>query len=147
MEGSHWQILRSEFSYHPPSFLLSLASHTSDRESNHSLCLLVIKNIFAWYFQKVFLIQRTICLLRAERSEGACAEHSEAPSTVAHGTRDEPARPDPARLWRSLTAYISGSIEYRDLKYWHNIDSSLKIVQSNLKHIFDSFEIMCFSES
>ena len=34
----------------------------------------------------------------------------------------------PTRPWRSLTAYFSESIKDRDVKFWHNLDSSLQFV-------------------
>ena len=43
-------------------------------------------------------------------------EPREAPSTVLYGTLDKPT--DSSRPWRSLTAYISESIQDRDVKFW-----------------------------
>ena len=58
-------------------------------------------------------------------------------------TRLDPTRPDPARLWRPLTAYKD-----KDVKFWHSVDSSLKIVLSAFEiDILDSLEIMRYSES
>ena len=36
------------------------------------------------------------------------------------------ARPDQAWPWRSLTAYLSETIIDRDVKFWHNLHSSLQ---------------------
>ena len=50
----------------------------------------------------------------------------------------------PACLWRSLTAHIWEGIKNRDVKFWHNLDSNLKIMLSKFGiDIFDSLETMC----
>ena len=46
---------------------------------------------------------------------------------------------DPARPWRSLTAYISDSIIDTDVKFRHNFNSSLKIVLSKFGKLFAFF--------
>ena len=54
----------------------------------------------------------------------------------------------PTRPWRYLTTYILEIVKDRDVKYWHNVDSSLKIVLLKFEiDIFDSLKIMHFSES
>ena len=51
-------------------------------------------------------------------------------------------RPDPARPWRFLTAYFSESIKDMDVKFWHNLHSSLKFVISKFEvDIFDITDI------
>ena len=47
----------------------------------------------------------------------------QAPFTVTCGSWNESVRP-----WRNSTAYISESIIYIDVKFWHAPDSSFKIV-------------------
>ena len=60
-----------------------------------------------------------------------------------YGTWNESAETDP-----NLTAYISGSIEEKDVKVWQNIESSLRNVLSKFEiDIFDSLEIMRFPKS
>ena len=52
-------------------------------------------------------------------------------------------RPGPARPWRSqLTVCFSESIEDRDVKFWHNLCSSLQFML--WIDIFDSLETLCF---
>lgn len=50
-----------------------------------------------------------------------------------YANSDDPT--DPIRLY--LNAYISESIEDGDMKFWYNIDSSLKIVLSKFEMIVD----------
>ena len=38
---------------------------------------------------------------------------------------NEPARPELARPWRSLTTYVSETIKDSDMKFYHNLDISL----------------------
>ena len=57
-------------------------------------------------------------------------------------------RPDPARTWRSLTAYFSESIKDREVKFVLNLHSNLEFVLSKFGiDIFDSLETMRFSET
>ena len=51
-------------------------------------------------------------------------------------------RPGPARSSRSIAAYIS---EYRRVKFWHNVELSLKIVL--LKFVMDIFDILVIMRS
>jgi len=47
--------------------------------------------------------------------------------------RDEPARPEPARPWRSLPLYISESTEAMEFKFQHNVCILMKIVVSSFQ--------------
>ena len=50
-------------------------------------------------------------------------------------------RPDPARPWRSFTAYFSNLLEDTNLKLLHNIVTGIKIVVINFdKAIFNDSE-------
>ena len=51
--------------------------------------------------------------------------------------RDEPARPEPARPWRSLTLHISASTEAMDLKFQHNVGIPFKLSYENPAISFD----------
>ena len=74
-------------------------------------------------------------------SEDACVEQREAPSTVLSSLgRNEPTRP-----WRYLTAYILESINDRHVKFWEDLDQSLKIVLSTFG--IEIFLTMRFSAS
>ena len=44
-------------------------------------------------------------------------------------------QPGPTRPWRSLTAYFLESLKDRDVKFWHNLHSSLQFVLSKLRSI------------
>ena len=55
-------------------------------------------------------------------------------------------RPDQADPWHYLTSCISKNIKDRDVKFLHNVDSSLKTALLNFEiNIFDIFEIMRIS--
>ena len=57
-------------------------------------------------------------------------------------------QPDPARSWRSLTVLISECIKDRDLKFSHNLYSSLKILLPKFEiDILDSLDTKRFSAS
>ena len=67
----------------------------------------------------------------------------EAPPTVIYGTLNKPAQ---TQLWHYLTAPISESITDKYVKFWHNLESDLEILQLKFEmDIFHSLEIMRFS--
>ena len=53
---------------------------------------------------------------------------------------DEPAWPEPARSWRSLTAYFSNLLKFTSFKFSHNKVTSLKIVVSNFYRTYSAIK-------